>query len=406
MTHLAEAEETSLPPMRVLQIIEATLGGTLRYLENIAAATEHSDLQLGLAYGTHRADSRLAPLLKRVEAAGWQTYEVDMRRELEPSRDLSALLSLRKVTRDFKPDIVHCHSSKGGTLGRMASMLQKRRPARLYTPNALAVPLGKQYLKIEKLMSRFTDSYVAVSESERDEIQSFGLDKYASIDVVYPMIDSDFFAPASREEARREIGLSDAPLVLGIGRLMPQKDPGSFVEILKRVRANIPNVQAVWMGSGDGESLFLSQIKEAQLEDVIRVVPWQHDVRRYIAAANLLLSTSQFESFGYMVAEALSMSIPAVATDVTGTCDIMRGDLREWLYPKRDYARATLLVCEMLSDLKRADENGRLARAQIIHRFSAEQMRRALLRAYSKALHPSAPQVSSRLGTVVRRPTS
>ena len=40
-----------------------------------------------------------------------------------------------------------------------------------------------------------------------------------------------------------------------------------------------------------------------------------------------------FESFGYMVAEALAMEVPVVATDITGTCDIMRGELRDWLYP-------------------------------------------------------------------------
>lgn len=387
--------------MRVLQIIEATLGGTLRYLENIAAATEESGLQLGLAYGTHRSDSRLAPLLKKVEAAGWCTYKIDMRREVEPWRDLNALLNLRKVIRDFQPDIIHCHSSKGGALGRLASVLQKEAPARLYTPNALAVPLGRKYLKLERLMSHVTDSFVAVSDSERDEIEGFGLNKHAAIDVVYPLIDSAHFAPASRAQARKTMDFGPGPLILGIGRLMPQKDPGAFVEIIKRVHENRPDVRAVWLGSGDGEMLFRAQIQEARLENIIRLVPWQHDVRTCIAAANVLLSTSQFESFGYMVAEALSMGVPAVATDVTGTCDVMRGDLRQWLYPKRDYKRATDLVCALLGDLKRAEEIGAMARHEVVRRFNAEQMRDALMRTYAKALRPSPPLASRRAGAML-----
>ena len=76
-----------------------------------------------------------------------------MRREVEPLRDLKALFRLRKVIQDFTPDIVHCHSSKAGALGRIAAVLQfRRRPVRLYTPNALAVPLGRHYLTIEKLI--------------------------------------------------------------------------------------------------------------------------------------------------------------------------------------------------------------------------------------------------------------
>ncbi len=393
-------------PMRVLQIIEATLGGTLRYLENIAAATENAGLELGLAYGTHRADSRLVPLLSKVEASGWRTYKVDMRRELEPMRDLRAMFSLRKVIRGFQPDIIHCHSSKGGALGRVASLLQKHGPVRLYTPNALAVPMGKQYLKIEQLLSRVTDSFVAVSDSERAEMESFGLHRHASIDVVYPLIDSEFFAPISRDAARKALRLSDAPLILGIGRLAPQKDPGAFVEIVGRVHAHLPEIRAVWLGSGDGEASFRDEIARANLQDVIHLVPWQHDVRNYIAAANVLLSTSQFESFGYMVAEALSMAIPAVATDVTGTCDIMRDDLREWLYTKRDFDRATTLLCELLRDPQRADKIGREAREAVVRRFSAEQMRHALLHAYSKALRPSAPQPSQRLRTTLNRALS
>ena len=397
MTPTTQPQVPEGSPMRVLQVIEATLGGTLRYLENIAAATQQSGTQFGLAYGTHRADSRLDPLLKKVQAAGWRTYQVDMRRDVDPIRDFRALLSLRRVIRNFKPDIIHCHSSKGGALGRVASAWGRPTPARLYTPNALAAPLGKKYLLIEKFLARLTDSFIAVSDSEHDELESFGLGKLSAIDVVYPLIDSDYFTPASRAAARAEIGLDDAPLVLGIGRLMPQKDPGSFVEIVRRVHARKPEVQALWLGSGDGEPEFRQQIREADLQSTIRLVPWQHDVRPYIAASDVLLSTSQFESFGYMVAEALSMGIPAVATDITGTCDIMRGDLRAWLYPKRDYAHATELLLRLLADPQAAGDLGRMARQEIIRRFSSEQMRNALLGTYTKYLRRREPRFSSKL---------
>ena len=383
----SEQSACAAKPIRVLHIIESTLGGTLRYLENIAAATDGSHLELGLAYGTHRADSRLGPLLEKVETRGWRTYKVDMRREIEPMRDFSAFLALHKIIRDFKPDIVHCHSSKGGALGRTAAALQIKAPVRLYTPNALAAPLGDKYLKIEKFIGRYTDGFIAVSDSERSEIESFGLDKHSFVDVVYPLIDSDFFAPSPRVEARMSIGVENLPLVLGIGRITAQKDPESFVAIIKHLYALRPDIRALWLGSGEGESEFRRQISEAGLVDVIRIVSWQHDVRSYIAAANVLLSTSAFESFGYMVAEALSMAVPAVATDITGTCDIMRGDLRAWLYPARDHERAATMLNKLLTNPAQADEMGRRGRAEIVRRFSVKKMSNALLEAYTQSLH-------------------
>jgi glycosyltransferase involved in cell wall biosynthesis len=373
-------------PIRVLHVLEATLGGTLRYMENIAAATEGTQIVFGLAYGSARADSRLQPLLERARAIGWLTYPIDMRREIGPRNDFSAFVKLRQAIGRFKPHILHCHSSKAGALGRAAASLQLRVPVRLFTPHALAVPLGSKYLKIEKMLARYTDGFIAVSESERAEIIDFSLADQSSVDVVYPSIDSEYFKPSSRSHARQSLGFGHGPLILGVGRLTAQKDPASFLAIIERLRARLPEVKAVWLGSGEGEADFRERVAVAGLQGVVRLVPWQHDIRGYIAAADVLLSTSMFESFGYMVAEALSMEVPVVATDVTGTSDIMRGGLRESLYPVRDYDRAVWLLSDLLKNSSKASEVGCLGRSEVKRRFTANLMRGALIRSYTKAL--------------------
>jgi glycosyltransferase involved in cell wall biosynthesis len=373
-------------PIRVLHVLEATLGGTLRYLENIAVATKGSRVVFGLAYGSARADSRLHPLLERAEKMGWMTFPIDMRREIGPRSDLAAFVKLRSVIDLFRPDILHCHSSKGGALGRAAGSLRLRTPVRLYTPNALAAPLGLKYLKIEKMLARYTDGFIAVSDSERAEIVGWSLAEESAVDVVYPLIDAGHFKPQVRSQARELLGLEPGPLVLGVGRLTIQKDPGSFLSIIERLLLRLPNLQAIWLGSGEGERDFRERVERGNLQNVVRLVSWQHDIRSYLAAADVLLSTSVFESFGYMVAEALSMELPVVATDITGTCDIMRGHLREWLYSVKDYDHAVKLLSELLQDVRKASEVGRLGRSEVKRRFTAELMRGALLESYTKAL--------------------
>ena len=141
-------------PLSVLHVLEATLGGTLRYMENIAEATQGLHMVSGFAYGTERADSRLEPFLARISNLGWRCYPVDMTREVHPLHDLKACLRLRQIIAHFAPDIIHCHSSKAGALGRAAVFFQRRRPARVYSPHALAAPLGSIYLEIEKILSK------------------------------------------------------------------------------------------------------------------------------------------------------------------------------------------------------------------------------------------------------------
>ena len=373
-------------PLRVLHVLEATLGGTLRYMENIAEATARLDMVSGFAYGTERADSRLEPFLARISSLGWSCYPVDITRQVHPLHDLKACLRLRQVIVRFAPDIIHCHSSKAGALGRTAVLLRRHRPARVYSPHALAAPLGSIYLKIEKVLSKSTDRFVAVSDSERREIVNFSLARESSVSVVYPSVDSEYFRPMSRDVARQVLGLGSTPLVLAIGRLTPQKDPVSFLHVIKSVYDRQPDVRAIWVGSGESEQEFHNHVRAANMEHVVRLVPWQHDVRTYIAAADVFVSTSRFESFGYVTAEALAMKRSVVASDVTGTRDIMSNSFTEWLYPQSRTDLAANLVLRLLRDPVASVAIGNLGHYEIERRFSTERMRDSLMGAYHSAL--------------------
>ena len=246
-------------PIRVLHVLEATLGGTLRYMENIAAATEDTHIVFGLAYGSARADSRLQPLLERARAMGWLTYPIDMRREIGPRNDFSAFVKLRQAIGRFKPHILHCHSSKAGALGRAAASSRLRRPIRLYSPAAIAAPLGAKYLKIEKMLARYTDRFVAVSDSERADIVGWSLAEQSSVDVVYPgsTWDTSSLRHGTTRVSRWALDRAHGS---GDGQTYAQKDPTSFVAIIKQLHLQHPNVNAVWLGSGEGERSFRNAV--------------------------------------------------------------------------------------------------------------------------------------------------
>jgi glycosyltransferase involved in cell wall biosynthesis len=376
-----------LRPLRVLHVLEATLGGTLRYMENIAEATDGLDIVSAFAYGTARADSHLGPFLKRISNLGWTCYPVDMRREVKPWVDLKAWFQLRCAADHFAPDIIHCHSSKAGALGRACVFLRREHPARVYSPHALAAPLGSIYLKIEKLLSRSTERFVAVSDTERKEILDFSLATEDSVSVVYPSVDVRHFHPSPRHNARQALGIGSSPIILAIGRLTAQKDPVAFLRVMEHLHARQPDVRGIWVGSGEGEAEFLSEIAAAQMQDVVRVVPWQRDVRLYLAAADVLLSTSRFESFGYVAAEALAMERPVVASDVTGTRDIMQRRFGQWLYPRDRTTLAAELILKLLNDPALSLATGGLGRSQVEKLFSTERMRESLMQAYGAVLN-------------------
>lgn len=383
----SQSSNGSVQRPRILHVLEATGYGALRYVRDFIRALPNDSFEMALAYSTVRADPGFSSTLEETRAKGWHLFPVKMFPAISPANDLRSVCELRQVLRTYRPQIMHCHSSKAGALGRIAALGLSPRPRVIYTPNSLAAHLGMQYLIAERMLAPLTDRFVAISESERDEIVKYGLASSSKVDVVYPSFDLSFYKPQDQTAARVKLGLpADVPLMVGVGRLTEQKDPLMFVEIVRRVAAETKNLKAIWLGDGPLRDVVDAEVRRTGMEGVIELPGWQADMRPWLAAADLLLSTSRWESFGYMVAEALAMECPVVATSITGTSDIMNGGLESFLYPVGDAAAAAKRILELLRDPSRAKEIGRLGCSSIDVRFSSDRMAEALTTCYTNLI--------------------
>jgi glycosyltransferase involved in cell wall biosynthesis len=370
--------------IRVLQVIEASLGGTRRYIENVFGALGEGPNN-GIAYSLHRADAAFLSLLGELRTARWQLFEIDMRREIHPFNDAKSVLDLRKVYRDFRPTVVHAHSSKAGAVARLATFGLKNRPGIVYTPNSISANIGLPFRVIEHLLAVRLDVLAAVTPSERDELRALRLVPRNRIHVVNPTIDPVAYAPADREAAREKLGLSKNPLVIGIGRLASQKDPLAFVDFVAELRKRVPNASAIWVGGGELQPMMEARIDALDLRSCLKITGWLDDVRPYLAACDLLVSTASYESFGYVAAEAFAMDRPVVASAITGTVDVVVTDTEQQLYKHGDVATAAQLAARFLLDEDAAKSAADRGRSYVLRAFSVPEMRRSLEAAYAAA---------------------
>ena len=371
---------------RVLQVLEASLGGTRRYLEDVFDALGGGS-QYGMAYSLHRADSSFMVLLERMRDAGWQLFEVNMVRRIDLRSDISCTLALRKVYDAFQPDVVHAHSSKAGAIARLATIGMRRRPGLVYSPNSISANISPVYGVIERLLALRLDVLAAGTPSERDELRTLNLVAPARIHVVVPTIRAEVFAPTSRARAREQLRLPDGPMVVAVGRLVPQKDPLAFVDFVAALRKRLGNARAIWVGDGDLRQAMEERVSDLQLGDALSITGWLDDVRPYLAASDLVVSTAAYESFGYATAEALAMDRPVVASAITGTVDVVTTDTGDQLYGYRDVEAAASLAARLLSDTQHAAGVAARGRARVVATFSTEQTRRGLDGAYAAAMH-------------------
>lgn len=370
---------------RILHLIEATLGGSLKYVNDVIQSLPMQSFDCAIAYSTRRADPGLKSALDEARKKGWKTFLLEMVREISPREDIRSALQARSLINEYRPDILHCHSSKAGAIGRLAAMSVRSRPRVLYSPHAVAANMGTKYLAIERFLALFTDRFGAVSEGERMELTNLGLVSGERVDVVYPTVNTSHYFPMDRSSARAALQIPfDVRLIVGVGRLTEQKDPLRFVEIVEELLKRRRDVRAVWLGEGSLRPEVEAAIAAKQLREVIQLASWKADVRPHLAAADLLLSTSRYESFGYMVAEALAMARPVVATRIPGTSDIMDGQLADLLYPAADVCSAIEKILCILNDRDHAACIGEMGRKSIEDRFSQERMCAALSVSYTQ----------------------
>ncbi len=374
------------PRLHVVEILEASLGGTRRYIENIIAASAGTDRRMTFIYSERRADTAFARTLSLARESNWNVHHIDMRRAVG-LHDLRDALILRRLLVRLQPDIVHAHSSKAGALVRLAVLGSPKRPHVVYSPHALAE--SRIYLTVERVLARIVPTtFVAVSESERAQLGTLGFASPHAIRLAYPSVDTDYFRPRDRDRARARLGIRlDVPLVLGIGRLVDQKNPLDFLRVVARVRDRYPSLCAMWVGEGELEQHFSDEIARLGLADVVRRLPWSDDIRDAMAACDVLLSTARFESFGFVVAEAMSMAKLVVASAVTGTNDVLDANWADMTFPAGDVACAASHIAGVLANAPNA-ERSRAARVSIAQRFAIARLRAALDSLYTREAAP------------------
>ncbi|MBT1165728.1 glycosyltransferase [Bifidobacterium simiarum] len=339
--------------IRVLLIHEA-MGGVARNVIDLALGLDASRFDITLMHGTSRMDeyfrSRYDELDHRVRLVACD----ELVREISPVHDLRALHAIAAVIGEERPDVVHCHSTKAGALGRIAARAYGV-PGIFYTPHAYAFQSPKVrpwkrsvYAMVERLLSRHaTTRTFNVSYGERDQALDRRLDRPDKFHVIVNGMRS--VALPTRSAARAALGLpQDVPLVGVVSRMVDQKDPMTAARILCRLMARRPRLHAAFVGSGPLEESVRRFCLDRGYAGRIRFAGERDDADRIVAAFDVSLLTSLYEGMPYSLIESLRAGVPVVATDVVGNDEVVVDGVNGALFPAGDVDRGAEVLSAML----------------------------------------------------------
>lgn len=306
--------------------MECTIGGTRRHLVDVARGQKAAGLDVHVVASTLR-DPDFPADLNLLEELGVHVERLDMVREMRPFTDLRHDKFLRGHLKRVQPDVVHTHSSKGGVLGRKAS-LDADIGARVHTPHTFAFLFSALFGPLKRRLVRSIEAYygarthrtIAVSLGEAETIRTSGVVPADRIRVVSNGIDPAPFEGVAPVDWSA-LGVDPArPVALLVGLVYAAK--GHDLAIAALARPGLEDVQLVCAGPGDAAT-YQEQARSLGVADRVHFLGPRRDVPALMAGADLLFLPSRWEGMPYVVLEAMAASRPVVATAVDGARDLV-----------------------------------------------------------------------------------
>jgi len=323
------------------------------------------------------------PLAKKAREANIKTYEVRMRGFFDRDADHK----IREIIKNEAPQIVHCHGTRGGWLGRLAARKVDHAKV-VYTEHLWTeyfhlpnFALEKFQLNGLKFMERWTDKIVAVSQSVADFLLLKGFSK-DKIVIIPNGIDPEFSSVKVINKP------AEAPLLIGsVGSLNQIKNYRNAILAITKVKKKYPELNFHYQIIGDGPELkrLKNLARAKKVDKCIHFLGRVDSVSERLQHFSFFLCISLSESFGLAVGEAMAVGLPVIASDIRPLKWLVTEKCGIFVNPRKseEIARA---IEKLLLDKGLRKKLGQNGRDRITKNFSEKAMVEKTVKLYENLL--------------------
>ena len=318
-----------------------------------------------------------------------------MKRAISPKDDWAAYNKLKKLIKEFQPDIVHTHAAKSGALGRLAAK-HSNVPVIVHTFhghvfhsyfNSLKTNF---FIRTERYLGGLSDAIVAISDVQKKELSGdFRIAAAEKFRVIPLGLDLDNFTidrEAKRNKFRTEFGLDNDTVAIGIiGRLVPVKNHSLFLTALKYVLNNSSaKVKAFIIGDGESRAsieklatsldIKFSQHTDKEYPGPLIFTSWRTDVDTICAGLDIIALTSLNEGTPVSLIEAQAAGKPIVSTRVGGIADVVLENKTALLSDIADEKRYCSNLLQMVNDISMRHKFSNAGQEYVLNKFGYQRL--------------------------------
>ncbi len=325
--------------IKIMRIIaRLNIGGPAIHTILLAEGLDKSRYESILVCGV--VDEKEADMCYFADKKGVKPLIIEeLGREISLTSDITAFFKLFRLIKKEKPFIIHTHTAKAGTLGRVAAALLGV-PVRVHTFHGhifhgyFGLFKSRLFIIIEKILAIFTDKIIVVSLKQKEElVEKFKIAKPEKIEVIRLGFELEEFlnVPEIQDNSyyKEKMNLSRECITIGIvGRLTPIKNHRMFIETAAQMVKNTPlknrMLRFIIIGDGELRRELENLTQERGISADVEFMGWQDKMNDIYAALDIVTLTSLNEGTPVSLIEAMASARAVVATDVGGVSDIVR----------------------------------------------------------------------------------
>lgn len=319
-----------------------------------------------------------------------KVYDVPFSRSPKSPDNLKAYKEMKKIISAGSYDVIHCNTPMGGIVTRLAAQKARKRGTEvIYTAHGFHFYKGapkKNWLvfyPIEKLFSRLTDKLITITQEDYElASKKFHCPVYRIHGVG---VDERRYFPADEQmksQLRKELGYTDdQKLILCIGELLPNKNQGMAIRMMKELMKEFPEAKLLLAGNGPERENLETLIVELGLQEHVEMLDYCTYLEKYQRAVDLGISCSKREGLPLNVVESMLTKNPVIVSKNRGHRELVEHGKTGYLVDVNDVEKMKKYVTELLYDDEKRIQMGKNA-AQFANAFGFVSVKKELKKVY------------------------
>ena len=260
-------------------------------------------------------------------ATSCEMFDVSFTRFPFTLKNMKGYKKLKKIVKEFKPDLINCLQPVGGVMGRLVS--KKFKLPCLYTAHGFhfykGAPLKNKliYKTIEKWCSKHTTSLVTMNEEDYQAALKMKAKKVYKIngigvDFSKYKVDKDF----DKQGFKKELGLEEDDFVVAsVGELNKNKNTLRLVDAMSKIENK--KIKYLICGEGPLHQKYQDKIEKLGLTDNVKMLGFRRDIPKILNCVDLYVMPSFREGLSKSMMEAMAYGLPVVASAIRGNVDLL-----------------------------------------------------------------------------------